>query len=144
MTRYKLVPVEPTPEMIEAAASFGGSGGYSYQRGVDGAKIYRDMLAAAPQPNAEPVAWMGVPVLPGRHKEAVFCSDKTLAMQWDYSGHLGLGRLIVTPLYTHPQPDDTALLRQALEALTSCTGVLHWPSLMPTIVALRERLGDKK
>ena len=64
------------------------------------------------------------------------------------------------PLFTHPAHDDTALLRQALEALESLFGipaqhtgvggggVAVWRlggSAAPTaaITALRERLGDK-
>lgn len=47
-TGWQMVPVEPTKEMIEAAASFGGRGGYSKQRGDESADAYRDMLSAAP------------------------------------------------------------------------------------------------
>jgi hypothetical protein len=52
-----------------------------------------------------------------------------------------LGKEGLFPLYTHP-PDDTALLRQALEALedpwkASAEGVAD------AITALRERLGEK-
>jgi hypothetical protein len=42
-----------------------------------------------------------------------------------------------TPVYTHPV-DDTALLRQALEALVFVDGDYE------TIKVLRERLGEKK
>lgn len=47
---WKLVPIDPTPEMIEAAASFGGRGGYNAQHGDECAIGYRDMLSAAPAP----------------------------------------------------------------------------------------------
>ena len=40
------------------------------------------------------------------------------------------------PVYTHPAHDDTALLRQALEALVSST------FQSAAITALRERLGE--
>lgn len=83
-------------------------------------RILRAALAEQP---AEPVAWMGVPVMPGRYKEAVFCSDKALAMQWDYSGHLGLGRLIVTPLYTAPQPAKRVPLTR--EHVRTSGGIVH-------------------
>ncbi len=46
---FVLVPVEPTNEMREAAASFGGRGGYSAQRGDDAVDAWADMLAARPQ-----------------------------------------------------------------------------------------------
>jgi hypothetical protein len=78
----------------------------------------------------EPVAWMGVPVMPGRYKEAVFCSDKNLARQWDYSGHLGLGRLIVTPLYTAPQPirrlTDEEIAQALAEPLEPVGSFEYW------------------
>lgn len=45
---YVLVPREPTEAMVEAAASFGGKGGYSAARGEDGREIWQEMLAAAP------------------------------------------------------------------------------------------------
>jgi len=52
------------------------------------------------------------------------------------------------PLYTHPAPDDTALLRQALEALErgrpQIIGVLVKQDQDAAITALRERLGEKK
>lgn len=47
---YLLVPVEPTEAMLEAAASWGGRGGYSATRKEDAAVIWRDMLNAAPEP----------------------------------------------------------------------------------------------
>lgn len=36
--------------------------------------------------------------------------------------------------------DDTDLIEQMLEALRSCSGVPHWPALIPTINAARKRL----
>ena len=51
-----------------------------------------------------------------------------------------LGKEGLFPLYTHP-PDDTALLRQALEAIEErYVGALRDKA----ITALRERLGEKK
>ena len=77
----------------------------------------------------QPVAWMGIPVMPGRYKEAVFCSDKDLAMWWDYSGHTGLGRLIVTPLYAAP------VAQQPQAEPDWINGVPHWsPALIEQIV----------
>jgi hypothetical protein len=43
------VPVEPTQEMREAAASFGGRGGYSAQHGDEAVQTYRDMVSARPE-----------------------------------------------------------------------------------------------
>ncbi len=43
-------------------------------------------------------------------------------------------------LYPHPAPDDTALLRQALEALDAYS----WEQVDAARTALRERLGEKK
>ncbi len=47
------------------------------------------------------------------------------------------------PLYTHP-PDDTALLRQALEALEfESSGYCGGEQTEKALTALRERLGEK-
>lgn len=51
-----------------------------------------------------------------------------------------LGKEGLFPLYTHP-PDDTALLRQALEAIEErYVGALRDKA----ITALRERLGEQR
>lgn len=55
------------------------------------------------------------------------------------------------PALAEPEQDDTALLRQALEALEKmlddakheCVTVTHWNDCVDTITALRERLGEK-
>ena len=50
------------------------------------------------------------------------------------------------PLYDRPKPDDTALLRQALEALLGQRGDPDWHTGKQrenAIAALRERLGEK-
>ena len=57
---------------------------------------------------------------------------------------------LVCVLYGNPV-DDTALLRQALEALEKmlddakheCVTVTHWNDCVDTITALRDRLGEK-
>ena len=54
MTQYKLVPVEPTPEMLKSAVQRELVDASHYGRLRD---TYMCMLAAAPQPSAEPVAW---------------------------------------------------------------------------------------
>ena len=47
------------------------------------------------------------------------------------------------PLYTHP-PDDTALLRQALEALEfESSGYCGGEQTEKALTALKERLGEK-
>jgi hypothetical protein len=78
----------------------------------------------------EPVAWV---------KTENFVDDDGL---WS-------GRIVFnqhgdgTPLYTHP-PDDTALLRQALEALEWHIERGAWgQDLEGLTAALRERLGEK-
>ncbi len=77
----------------------------------------------------EPVAWV---------KTENFVDDDGL---WS-------GRIVFnqhgdgTPLYTNPV-DDTALLRQALEALEQVASAMPFPVARATITALRERLGEK-
>ncbi len=54
-----------------------------------------------------------------------------------------LGKEGLFPLYTHP-PDDTALLRQALEALEfESSGYCGGEQTEKALTALRERLGEK-
>lgn len=49
MSEYKLVPVEPTPKMLQVWKSMHGYSRYNK---------YKAMLAAAPTLQGEPVAWM--------------------------------------------------------------------------------------
>lgn len=63
MGDFKLVPVKPTPEMLEA-------GEYALEFGCYASGIYADMLAAAPQP-ASDVTQL-VEALKAAQKEAVY------------------------------------------------------------------------
>lgn len=63
MTDYKLVPVVPTAEMLEA-------GEYALEFGCYASGIYADMLAAAPQP--APDVTQLVEALKAAQKEAVY------------------------------------------------------------------------
>ena len=85
-------------DMTTAAASGHRDG---YQAGyADAVKAFD---AAQPAAAQEVVVWMAEPVMQStRSRSRVFCSDKQLAMQWDYSGHPDYGRMIVTPLYAAP------------------------------------------
>jgi hypothetical protein len=167
---WRLVPVEPTDSQIRAAQD---TWWHACNCETYWDQIYAAMIAAAPQSptvkdsltsqqpqprdfkptplfnageagvflergaeQAQPVAVAVISRIPGGIK--IDLAGEDLLLDLPDGEH---------KLYTAPparNPNDTNLLRQALEALTSCTGVLHWPSLMPTIVALRERLGDKK
>lgn len=53
MTQYKLVPVEPTREMIEAA--FGAINYTMPEPSEDAGRVYAAMLSAAPSPDGEEV-----------------------------------------------------------------------------------------
>lgn len=50
--KWKLVPVEPTEEMVEYVRSFAGGQGYSLARGTEAIDTWKEMLAAAPVPPA--------------------------------------------------------------------------------------------
>lgn len=133
MSKLKLVPVEPTPEMLSAAA-------YAPLA----KSIYKAMLEAAPeQPVQEPVAWMvttemrdGEPhtyPLTGRYKDVCDVCD--------------FGDPV--PLYAAHQPDADKLLRQALDALHRLFG---WQTLADpddheyakqTITSIRKHLGKE-
>jgi len=77
-------------------------------------------------------------------------SNDPVARVMGYHG----GRCVIEPLkpsavlpvgialYIHPA-DDTALLRQALEALEQVASAMPFPVARATITALRERLGEK-
>lgn len=56
MSQWKLVPVEPTDEMIEASGVECLPNKCAHQVGVE---LWNHMLAAAPQPAGEPVAYVG-------------------------------------------------------------------------------------
>lgn len=59
MTKWKLVPVEPTPGMQHIAQNVAGFEGVNLY--LDDARvIYRAMLEAAPQPPSVPDAWRGL------------------------------------------------------------------------------------
>jgi hypothetical protein len=58
----------------------------------------------APVRRDEPVVWMGRPIMQNpRALISVYCSDRTMANQWEFSGHPDYGRMVVTPLYTHAE-----------------------------------------
>ena len=90
-----------------------------------------NLAVAHAQKDAEPVAWMS------KDKED---------LSW------GKSKYFSAPLYTHPVHDDTALLRQALEALEleSMEYTVHAITgkgpehLESATTALRERLGEVK
>jgi hypothetical protein len=92
MTTWKLVPVEPTPEM---AAVFIPE---SCKTGswIDG---YKAMLNAAPAPDVQPVAWIK------KDRSSIEVS----IMSSEYMVNLGF-----EPLYTHPPTADVQELVEAL------------------------------
>ena len=89
------------------------------------ARAYRAMLAAAPQPSAEAVATVEVMMTGGNAGIA------TRIVEID--DPLRERLLPGTKLYTHT-PDDTALLRQALEALNHMN-VQDRPKIIATLRA---------
>ncbi len=93
--------------------------------------IYRIEQALAVQPKQEPVVW--------RYDREHYDSFPGISTKYSPI-KLSIGENW-TPLYTAPQPqrDDTALLRQALEALEEGDTVFY-PKTKIAIAALRERL----
>ena len=90
-TEWKLVPAEPTQEMLTAVSSnWTTNRKDSFE--VQMARNYRRMLATAPQPVQEPVAWM------------FEYPDKRVATNFDTCPHGGKW----VPHYTHPAPDQGA------------------------------------
>lgn len=108
MTDYKLMPLEPTREMLAA-------GDYSLEAGCYASGIYADMLDAAPDVQGEPVAYA---VFAGNGNIRIWCADpiqvETLRQQYGEE---------LQPLYTAPQPaPDVAGLVDALEGLLGVIG----------------------
>jgi hypothetical protein len=88
------------------------------------------------EPEQQPVAWM--------------CADEGLAQKGYSRFSRTKGGAWNIPVYTHPAPDDTALLRQALEALEASPDEMvewranHWEYKRDLVItALRERLEGK-
>lgn len=181
MSEWKLVPVEPTEEMMRAAVLLVNgeavyrtvpAGALKIEEQIFG-EAYSAMLAASPPaPSAEPVAWLYQHGETGRTRivmpDQVFTNGPN---QWLLVGPLyqhppaplqpvawldeehdcaytramldGGSEQGMRPLYASP-PDDTALLRQALEALK-----YHVEQTRPitrttdAIDALRAALGEK-
>ena len=95
-------------------------------------------------PVQEPVAYIHTPsILMEGEVRPVVSFEK---YEDDYNSGIYSVRI---PLYTHPQPDDTTLLRQALEALYAIIPDVHdWHGehtnkAHKALAALRERLGEK-
>ena len=104
MSKYKLVPVKPTTEMLVAyeKASIAPVGPISKNG-------YKAMLAAAPAVQVEPVAWIV------RHPRfcGKFTDDKETAEYWE-SKEQGC----TAPLFLHSQPAP-AIVSKMVEALES-------------------------
>ena len=93
----------------------------------------------------EPVAWIA------KQEDGGLllwdASYKSIQEGYDLGFNKNSRRLKYYPLYTHPANDDTALLRQALEALEKVAYPPYATSSHPiekVITALRERLGEVK
>ena len=99
--------------------------------------------------DAEPVAWIA------KQEDGGLllwdASYKLIQEGYDLGFNKNSRRLKYYPLYTHPAHDDTALLRQALEALKElwdnfgvvCPSADLIDQYEAAITALRERLGEK-
>ena len=105
MSKWKLVPVEPTQAMIDATNSVPEGAGY-----LSCVRAYRAMLDAAPAWQAEPVAW--VRNLTDAHPHCV------TGLQFRSAADVDAG-VLYTPLYATPPSDELARLRAENERLRS-------------------------
>ena len=103
MSKWKLVPVEPTQAMIDATNSVPEGAGY-----LSCVRAYRAMLDAAPAWQAEPVAW--VRNLTDAHPHCV------TGLQFRSAADVDAG-VLYTPLYATPPSDELARLRAENERL---------------------------
>jgi hypothetical protein len=100
--------------------------------------VINDLRTALAEREQEPVAWMFQHDETGRmnyvSNDGMNTPSEFLKMNPRYT--------LVCVLYGNPV-DDTALLRQALEALEQVASAMPFPVAGATITALRERLGEK-
>ena len=137
MSKWKLVPVEPTQAMIDATNSVPEGAGY-----LSCVRAYRAMLDAAPAWQAEPVAWVRNLTDPQPH-----C---VTGLQYRTAADADAGVQYI-PVYLHPPAAEVQRLRDALTALLD-----HYVSLVasgdagkwdaeqePQVIAARRALGGE-
>ena len=134
--QYKLVPVEPTPEMLEALRS-----------SVYLPNCYKAMLEVAPEPVQEPAAWRLL------DEEASEHYGKPIHVYYDSADirldHPDAKRLtaLLQPVFTAP-PDTGKLLRQALYVIEAwergCDREDYWRDRADTSEAIRKHFGEQK
>ena len=114
MTAYKLVPVEPTPEMVEAAES-------AHMPFGDMELAIRMAILEAPVVEQEPVYWEYRIHAAGEWTDWMLLKDERAGKSqrlelMDMLGAHGM-KCEIRPLYLHPQPPpDAAQLVEALES----------------------------
>lgn len=121
MTDYKLVPVEPTPEML-------AEGEHALEAGCYASGIYADMLAAAPAVQGEPVAWSGWGCqYPGKMPR-LYGERRIAELNCDWENGDQLLHFTATSQLTEqkPAPDVT----QLVEALETCLEMEERPKII--------------
>ena len=109
MSKWKLVPVEPTQAMIDATNSVPEGAGY-----LSCVRAYRAMLDAAPAWQAEPVAWVRNLTDPQPH-----C---VTGLQYRTAADADAGVQYI-PVYLHPPAAEVQLLRDAVAKLSTIVRV---------------------
>ena len=129
MTKYKLVPVDPTPE--HPVQELRDIGVEQDERVFARIAALSERKASQAQPVQEPYAW------------EVRQGGRTFFMSAQEFTGLSFDCGSFKQLYTAP-PDTDALLRQALEALEADDCIL-WPSEKrgAAITAMRKHFGEK-
>ena len=112
MSKWKMVPLEPTQAMIDATNSVPEGAGY-----LSCVRAYRAMLDAAPAWQAEPVAW--VRNLTDAHPHCV------TGLQFRSAADVDAG-VLYTPLYATPPSDELARLRAENERLKADAARYRW------------------
>ena len=82
MTQWKLVPMEPTPEMVESA--FGAINYTMPEPSEDAGRVYSAMLSAAPSPDGEEVERVANAIIAAQAGPAKKLSDITNPYGRDY------------------------------------------------------------
>jgi hypothetical protein len=138
MTQWKLVPAEPTTEMIDA----GINNYWNNQSGPNFEQMWQAMLAAAPQPDVQPVAWM---YTANGKKHLTFSDQRPVEA---YHTHFEKS----TPLFEHPPICKQDLhvdqwncnIRDSVDRLLEQAGFAPDSSVRHQLAMMKLSKGDKK
>jgi hypothetical protein len=123
-TQYKWLPSEPTGKLLDLCEKLAINYDFTPEQ------IYEYIFNAAPAVEQKPAGFIGE----DPHFGIRMCSSEAIAECWltPYS-----------PLYTHPQPDQTALIDQLTDELNKTEAErVKWMSMALSLQPKREPIND--